>query len=89
MNNKLTMVAIILGFCVVLMGAAPAKAPTPDEQRAALTAEFKDLSQQYQILKLSDENNALKEEKIAKRASEIQEALKKFEPKKEGKDKGK
>ena len=82
MTSKWIMIVIIAGFCATLMGAAPANAPTSDETKARLAAEYKDLSQQYQTEALKKENAELKMERIAKRAGEVQEALRALEVKK-------
>jgi Tfp pilus assembly protein PilN len=97
--NRLQMFLVtllIVGFCCVAgVGLAKdAQTPTPEQQRATLQAEFKDLSAEYKTQGLIKENAELKMERIAKRAGEVQEALKALEPKEPvksptGKDKGK
>ncbi len=52
-----------------------------------MQAEFKDLSAEYKTQGLIKENAELKMERIAKQAGEVQEALKKLEPVKDGKGK--
>lgn len=88
MTSKWIMIVVIAGFCAFAMGAAPGGTPTPEQQRETLQAEFKDLSAEYQLEALKKENATLRMERIAKRAGEVQEALKKLEGKKdEGKEK--
>lgn len=82
--SYILMAVFICGFC---LAASPATTPTVEQQRAALQAEFKDLSAEYKTQALTKENAELKMEKIAKRAGEVQEALKKLEPVKDGKGK--
>jgi Tfp pilus assembly protein PilN len=69
---------LIVGFCCVAgVGLAKdAQTPTPEQQRATLTTEFKQLSSDYQTEALRKENAELKMDRIAKRAGEVQAQLK-------------
>ena len=80
----LVTIMIVSGFFLVAAGPAPT--PTPEQQRATLQAEIKELSQQYETEQLKKENATLRMERIAKRAGEIQAELKKLEPKKDEKE---
>jgi hypothetical protein len=78
--NAWTLKTIIMGVCIVLgfclVAAGPTSTPTPEQQRATLQAEFKDLSAEYKTQGLIKENAELKMDRIAKRAGEVQAQLK-------------
>ena len=70
--------------CAMAADAKPA-APTAEQ----LQAEYKQISTEFQLIKAQQENLAYRERDLVGRAKEIQEALKKLEPKKDEKKEGK
>ena len=87
MKQAQIMVLLIAAFFLVANGPValaadkPATAPT----KAELQAELGQINLQYQLVQTQKENLAYRERDLVGKAKEIQEALKKLEPKKEGK----
>ena len=86
MNKVQAIVLLIAAFFLLATGpaamAADAKpAPTAEQ----LQAEYAQIQVQYQLVQSQRENLAYRERDLVGKAKEIQEALKKLEPKKDEK----
>ena len=91
MHRIQAIVLLVAAFFLLATGPAvmAADAPKPAPTAEQLQVEYAQIQLQYQLVQSQRENLAYRERDLKARAQEIQEELKKLEPKKPEKKEGK